>query len=269
MEGHLEVVKVLIASGGLVNEATDDGKTPLHTASRFGHLEIVEVLIAGGGDVNKANDEGDTPLYNACHKGRLEMVEVLIAGGGDVNKAGKYGVTPLYSASLLGHLEIVEVLIAGGGDVNKASNDGHTPLWIASMKGHLEVVKVLIDNKANFCKDKDGKTPLDVAKTTEIKEMIMNHPWYRRGPFILFPYVSTPSFKPEHYTFEEDQIILQAKMENRNNYTDKAMKRLDDFGTKRSKSSIQSRYSKHLSKRKPNSIGDIISTKISDSENFL
>ena len=194
------------------------------------------------------------------------MVEVLIAGGGDVNKANDEGDTPLYSASLLGHLEIVEVLIAGGGDVNKASNDGHTPLWIASMKGHLEVVKVLIDNKANFfCKDNDGTTPLDVAKTTEIKEMIMNHPWYRRGPFILFPYVSTPSFKPEHYTFEEDQIILQAKMENRNNYTDKAMKRLDDFGTKRSKSSIQSRYSKHLSKRKPNSIGDIISTKIIDS----
>ena len=142
-------------------------------------------------------------------------------------------------------------------------------MYTASQSGHLEVVNVLIDNKANFfCKDENGKTPLDVAKTTEIKEMIMNHPWYRRGPFILFPYVSTPSFKPEHYTFEEDQIILQAKMENRNNYTDKAMKRLDDFGTKRSKSSIQSRYSKHLKDRKPNPIGDIISTKKSNNVNF-
>ena len=186
-----------------------------------------------------------------------------------MNIANNDGKTPLYTASNNGHLEIVEVLIAGGGDVNKAEYHCWTPLHMACDKGYLEVVKVLIDNKANFfCKDKDGKTPLDVAKTTEIKVMIMNHPWYRRGPFILFPYVSTPSYKPEHYTFEEDQIILQARMENPKNYTAEAMKRLDDFGTKRSKLSIQSRYSKHLSNRNPNSIGDIISTKISDNENF-
>ena len=30
-----------------------------------------------------------------------------------------------------------------------------------------------------------GKTPLDVASTNEIRECIMNHPWYRRRPLLL------------------------------------------------------------------------------------
>jgi ankyrin repeat protein len=55
-EGHLEVVKALLAAQADVKKADDDGETPLHWASDFGHLEVVEALLAAQADVNKANE---------------------------------------------------------------------------------------------------------------------------------------------------------------------------------------------------------------------
>ncbi len=79
------------------------------------------------------------------------------------------------------------MLIASGVLLNIADNNGRTPLYIiASRYGSLETVKVLITNKANFFHiNNAGKTPLDIAKTKEIRQCIINHPWYRRRPLLL------------------------------------------------------------------------------------
>ena len=53
--------------------------TPLYIASHEGHLEIVKVLIAGGGDVNKADKYGNTPVHVVSEYGHLEIVKVLIS----------------------------------------------------------------------------------------------------------------------------------------------------------------------------------------------
>ena len=96
------------------------------------------------------------------------------------------GEIPLYIASSRGHLEIVKVLIASGALLDKADNNGFTPLHRASKNCELEIVKVLIAHKANFLyMNNEGKTPLDIARTNEIRECIMNHPWYRRRPLLL------------------------------------------------------------------------------------
>ena len=79
------------------------------------------------------------------------------------------------------------MLIESGALLDKANNKyGETSLYRASAIGHLEIVKVLIANKANFFyMNNKGKTPLDVARTNEIRQCIMNHPWYRRRPLLL------------------------------------------------------------------------------------
>ena len=177
-----------------------------------GNIDAVKHMITNGANIEMTSSNGRTPLYSASRWGHLEIVKVLIAGGGDVNKAEWYGRTPLYTASCNGHLKIVNVLIASGGDVNKADNEGKIPLFNASKYGHLEIVKVLIANKANFlCKNNDGETPLDVAKTDEIKQFIMNHPWYRRRSLLVTRPYDDHDTNKEHQLTPLGEIITSTK----------------------------------------------------------
>ncbi len=176
-KGHLDIVERLLAAGADVNKArTDIRATPLFVASEKGHLSIVERLIAANADVNKSRtDIRATPLYIASFYGHLTIVERLIDAGADVNKARTTdGVTPLYLASEKGHLDIVERLIAAGADLNKARTDIRaTPLFVASEKGHMTIVdKLLTAGADTTIRTKNGKLPIDVAKTEEIRDLL-------------------------------------------------------------------------------------------------
>ena len=133
--------------------------------------------------------------------------------GADINQSGKQnGGTPLYIASGAGHLEIVMFLISSGALMNQADNNGLTPLNVASQLGHLEVVKVLITNKADFLyKNKNGQTPLDVAKTDEIKQYIMKHPWYRRRSLLVARAYADHDTNKEHQLTPLGEIITSTK----------------------------------------------------------
>ena len=43
-----------------MNQANNDGATPLHIACQEGHTEIVTKLLAANANVNQANNHGDT-----------------------------------------------------------------------------------------------------------------------------------------------------------------------------------------------------------------
>ena len=71
--------------------------------------------------------------------------------------------------------------------MNKTGNDGDTPLHEASSDGHLDIVISLIRAKADVrIMNNNGESPLDVARTDEIRQYIHeHHPWQRRRPLIL------------------------------------------------------------------------------------
>ena len=88
-----------------------------------------------------------------------------------------------------GNLDGLNDLIAAGGvDINESGGEyGDTPLHYASRNGHSETVMSLIRAKADVrIMNDDGNTPVDVAKTDEIRQYIHeHHPWQRRRPLIL------------------------------------------------------------------------------------
>ena len=68
--GHLEVVKALLAAQADVNKANNTVR--LHcTGPPNGHLEVVKALLAAQADVNKADNDGRTPLYWASREWAL------------------------------------------------------------------------------------------------------------------------------------------------------------------------------------------------------
>ena len=113
-KGHLDVVKWLGGKGpeeggADVNQADNDGTTPLCIAALNGHVNVVKWLGGKGpdqgkADVNQANNNGCTPLYIAAEDGRLDMVKWLGGkgpeeGGADLNLARNNGWTPLAAAA--------------------------------------------------------------------------------------------------------------------------------------------------------------------------
>lgn len=101
------------------------GQTPLFYAAREGHLEVVKRLVAHGqaeaaaagavGGVDPVDLNGQTPLYYAAKSVRVEVAEYLIRiGGADVNHEDNKGETPIVIAKRTGKKPIINLLIELG-----------------------------------------------------------------------------------------------------------------------------------------------------------
>ncbi len=75
--GKTFMVKEAINNGSDVNETDDEGRTPLHAASKEGYLEIVEILLEQGADKARLNKEGFLPADLAAKNGHESIVALL------------------------------------------------------------------------------------------------------------------------------------------------------------------------------------------------
>ena len=57
-----------------------------------GHVEVVKTLLAAGAEVDKADNDGETPLYGASHNGHVEVVKTLLAAEAEVDKVDRMAV---------------------------------------------------------------------------------------------------------------------------------------------------------------------------------
>ncbi|KAM4701385.1 ankyrin repeat domain-containing protein 49 isoform 2-T2 [Discoglossus pictus] len=93
------VQQVLINHPDLVNTTDEDHYTPLHRASYNGHLSVVRELIAKGADVHALTVDSWTPLHSACKWNNTPVASFLLQHGADINAQTKGLLTPLHLAS--------------------------------------------------------------------------------------------------------------------------------------------------------------------------
>lgn len=164
-----------------------------HTA-----FDLINMLLERGADPNaqldrlapyrakldRGNDtvltKGATPLLRAAKAGDIAAMRTLLAHGADPKLTTKDGVNALMIAAGLGTteqdttgrykteeqaIEAIEILLNQGLDIDAVDSRGRTALHGAALQGYDKVVNALAEHGAKLdVKDKDGFTPLDVAK---------------------------------------------------------------------------------------------------------
>ena len=86
------------------------------------------------------------------------------------------GQTPYHWAAKLGDIKMMEILISFGKHHNQKDFKGRTPIYLAAVNNNKEMCKYLLDNYANpFIKNKENRTPADVAGSFELKYLLNEH----------------------------------------------------------------------------------------------
>ncbi len=137
-------------------------------ACKTGDIKTIEEgLLSDDMDINQAEDDGWTPLHEACSKGHKAVVMLLLQNGATavINQADKYGYTTFHMACYTGHEAVVRLLLQQGADINQANDNGYTPLHIACSQDYEAVVALLLQQdgirinlRSNF-----GRTPFFTA----------------------------------------------------------------------------------------------------------
>ncbi|XP_033217418.1 caskin-2-like isoform X2 [Belonocnema kinseyi] len=154
LNGHREVVKLLLQYEASPNVVDAKGSSPLHLAAWAGDAEIVRLILSQGPSVPKVNlatKDNETALHCAAQYGHTEVVSQLLHYGCDPSIRNSRGESALDLAAQYGRLETVELLVRTHPELISSLRSSssslifpHTPLHLASRNGHRAVVEVLL-----------------------------------------------------------------------------------------------------------------------------
>jgi ankyrin repeat protein len=157
-------------------------------------VDVTRMLLARGANPNarllkpilmrhhSAGDaalgEGATPLLRAAKTGDIEMMRLLLGAGADASLTTRNQTTALMFAAgptgggLGGNYEVpdtnkitaIDLCLEHGVDINAIDVNGQTALHLAAGQPGAAIVAALVQRGSTLdLKDKQGRTPLDVA----------------------------------------------------------------------------------------------------------
>ena len=165
-------VRQLLATGASV-DARDEARRNAAAACRrmLTGRRWRRLLIEAGADVNAKDAIEDTPFLYAGAEGRNDILRAILATGkANLEDTNRYGGVALIPAAHHGHPETIRILLETGIEVDHVNDLGWTALLEAVILGdggpvYQQIVKLLVDAGARNIPDRDGRTPLDHARS--------------------------------------------------------------------------------------------------------
>jgi ankyrin repeat protein len=112
-KSKLEAVKLLLEKGASVNFIDHYKRTPLQVSCSVGNVEVFEALLEKcGGLKEDKSGEGFTPLMEAVQWKHLDLAERLLQLGADANIADERGLLALHLASHSGSSPLFHLLFS-------------------------------------------------------------------------------------------------------------------------------------------------------------
>lgn len=149
-EGDADRLAEVLKDGGDLAETLPNGMNALHLASMAGVMQMADLLIRKGIDVNSEMANGLTPMHLAVQSNNQNMVGLLLAKKGNPNHPNKEGRTPLHWCAAVAderldpnnRFKMAQVLLRGGGDTSVKDKDGKTPADLAKETGDSEMTDI-------------------------------------------------------------------------------------------------------------------------------
>ncbi len=145
MEGHFEVMELLLTRGANINATSKHGWTPLMLATKRGDDECVSYLLSRGADVNHVSPDRWTALAESASRGSIGIMAQLLDLGADPEIRAQSDWTPLMYAAYHGDIDAVDLLLRTGASFEEISARDETVMLLAAAKGSVEVVRRLLD----------------------------------------------------------------------------------------------------------------------------
>uniref|UniRef100_A0A2K6GMM7 Protein phosphatase 1 regulatory subunit 12C n=1 Tax=Propithecus coquereli TaxID=379532 RepID=A0A2K6GMM7_PROCO len=187
IDENLEVVRFLVEQGATVNQADNEGWTPLHVAASCGYLDIARYLLSHGANIAAVNSDGDLPLDLAESDAMEGLLKAEIArrggplvcreelllhdtrcwlNGGAMPEARhpRTGASALHVAAAKGYIEVMRLLLQAGYDPELRDGDGWTPLHAAAHWGVEDACRLLAEHGGGMDSlTHAGQRPCDLA----------------------------------------------------------------------------------------------------------
>ncbi|MBP7584395.1 MAG: ankyrin repeat domain-containing protein [Spirochaetes bacterium] len=180
--GRLEIARLLVKNGALVNEKGSQEGTALLTAVTYGNRELARFLLEQGAYSAVAGTIGETtvlksidnitPLHVAVLKDDIETADLLVSHLANLNAVTGEGEVPmnfaknekmisylfakgavikpeshpLHRAALYGNGKVMKILLAKDFDINSLNDSGETALHCAVAADNVEAVRVLLEH---------------------------------------------------------------------------------------------------------------------------
>ena len=162
-----------------INNVDSIGNSALHLAVTLkNNEEIINCLINNGADVNLKNNKEQTPLHLACGKNRIENINVLLLDPKiNYNPVDNQGFTPLIKACASQAYDVVKALLRSNEiKINFKDKIGNTALHYLCEDEKYDLAVEIIKNGGDVkAENKEGKTPLDLIKTDDVKTIINSY----------------------------------------------------------------------------------------------
>lgn len=189
---HPGVVILLVAGGAKPLDSATEAQIRLIAAVGRGDLLGLRRALTRGADVNRRSPTGETALVEAVRGGvfrggNLIVVRELLKLGANPNMSGRFigESSPLHAAVFNNEKNfesdngptIVDALLKAGAHVSSvAFHRKQTPLHVAAHMQNTKAAILLLKSGAKVMpRDEDGKTPLDLAESSTMIELLKAH----------------------------------------------------------------------------------------------
>ncbi len=124
------ILKLLVEQGATdLNVCDCAGTSSLHVAVSKGKINLVKILLENGALVNIVNEKGTTALHVAVSNGKPEVAPLLIRHGALLNLRDFTELTALIHVVAKHHHEVVELLAATKMDLEAQDKHGFTAFF--------------------------------------------------------------------------------------------------------------------------------------------